>query len=400
LIAASKIANPKEEFLIVDGLGTGNLDDIAHYCSSYPLAKFGRDDFKDSVIGLISLVYDEMNSRRNLFSSSNVKAANIADYRKKQNAELPRITLVINEPISVIEPCLNFCENWSQNGTAANKLYTIAIQGGAFGIHLIFSSLRPTEKCLPIKLFAQCTKVVHGLEVVDSIAIHINLPEAVNLKPGEFFVLVGDEGIKEKCKGLYLYENLYSELHKAGLRPKKANETSFYSVGTVFESSSEIKKDLSSFLKHFVNNVFSKEFKAVVPSIPPSQWSEGNILARSPILSLENDEAKYSVVAFGKRSDASSNSRLDWEDILERCHDNVIILSPDGIEGSLKELEALLKNEKKKIFLYCGERVAGLVMRMQSNMLYENETPKGIMEKILNPKNTLKAPVLVIPPRN
>lgn len=73
----------------------------------------------------------------------NMERANIDEYNKHRNSELPRIIFACDEVAELLDRTGADTERKKLIGQIENKLSTIARQGSAFGVHLILATQRP-----------------------------------------------------------------------------------------------------------------------------------------------------------------------------------------------------------------------------------------------------------------
>jgi hypothetical protein len=404
LLVSIKISHPETIFYYIDAKGSTDWDALAEYTSPNPLAKSGAENFKTQMITNINAAYNEFQNRKKLFSKPDVMAANISVYRKNTGIRLPRIILVFEEISAALgDEYLNFNENWNVAGTAANKIYQIAIQGRSFGVHLVLISQRLVDTAIPLKLSAQTTKIIHKVEAADAMSMHINAPEATGLPIGMF--LVRDDDTRKIGSAPFIGADIDKSVRelfaKAGIPSMAKNPENPYVLDSYVKEESDLAKDIPHFLKLYTSAVFRHVFgdNGIKTSIPTSKFSNSAIISRNPIYSLEKENKKVSIIAFGKKGDSSKLSASDWIDIFDRCNDKVIIMAPEQLGVDETMLIGATKSEKE-IYLFCGSGASTLGMRIQSEETYAEETYDYIWSKMTSEMNLIAKDGCVQSPSN
>lgn len=191
-VSSFKKAFPGSIYFFADGKGSNDYDDLAKSLSTLPTSMpFGWGGTNN-----ISAQLDEIEKivdlRRKLFSETDTPVSSLVMYERKSGKVLPRILFVIDE-FSTFSRENHFDETYKEEGTIPFRLHRLLTRGAIFGIHFCFVAQRPTTSDISASVQSNLTtKIIHKLAEKD--AIYLDIPEAVDLNTGEFFI--SSPGIK------------------------------------------------------------------------------------------------------------------------------------------------------------------------------------------------------------
>lgn len=181
-------AHKGTEWLFADGKGSTDYNPFADKLSAFPVAKPKGGDDISQFSTLIDHMWDTYKKRRQLFLDTCYEVKNcstIADYRNLVG-DMERIFLVVDELTPFIVS-MNFNGKYKEEGTTAYKLYRLLSEGAPYGINFIFLTQRYEIMDVPTALKSKLsTQLFFNLS--PSHAEKAGIKEAVNLKPGEFYV--------------------------------------------------------------------------------------------------------------------------------------------------------------------------------------------------------------------
>ncbi len=152
----------------------------------------------------LSIILETMEERRHMLVES--ETPNIKEYNEKTDSNLPRIIIACDEIAEVLDKTgLNKNEKELVN-KIESKMSTIARQGRAFGIHLIFATQRPDSEILKGQIKNNISYRVCGRADKILSQIILDTPECANIiSPNDQGMFLTNTGVL--FKSYYIEDN-------------------------------------------------------------------------------------------------------------------------------------------------------------------------------------------------